>query len=170
MKYMLFITLALLGCRGNQGIQGPTGLPGSPGTPGIPGSSISFYTTPATTQECPTGGTDIILSQDSFNPNPWGIGPQPYNGLTQAITICNGMTGPAGINASQVIPIQFCNNASPTYPSNFPEYGLCINNTIYGVYSQNGGFLAELPPGTYNSDGINASCTFTIKSNCNVSN
>jgi hypothetical protein len=39
---------------------------------------------------------------------------------------------------------------------------------MYGVYSDNGGFLSELPPGEYSSDGINASCSFTIGANCSV--
>jgi len=71
--------------------------------------------------------------------------------------------------APSVTPVQLCPSSFvPTYPTTFPEYALCINGSLYGVYSANGGFLTELPPGQYNSDGVNASCTFTIEPNCVV--
>ena len=89
-------------------------------------------------------------------------GPRGFNGA-------DGATGPAGADATPVVPQQLCAPSFvPSYPNTFPEYALCIQNKLYGVYSSNGGFLAELPIGVYSSDGINASCTFTIKANCVV--
>jgi len=166
--------LLLTGCD----TQGPRGYTGSPGTPG---TSVSFYTQPATIQECPTGGTDIFIG-----PSTTSVSTERTNQF-QETTICNGAVGatgptgatgaqgpqgPAGQNGTDATPItfvQFCSGFTPTYPSSFPEYGICVNNVMYGVYSANGGFLAELLPGEYSSDGINASCTFTIGQNCQVS-
>ena len=80
------------------------------------------------------------------------------------------VTGPAGADGTQITIVQFCPGVIPTYPSNFPEIGECINGQLYGVYSANGGFLALLPPGAYSSNGINASCNFTILPNCVIQN
>jgi hypothetical protein len=67
-----------------------------------------------------------------------------------------------------VTPVRFCQGFTPKYPSSFVEYGVCIGGDMYGVYSDNGGFLTELPPGEYSSEGISASCTFTIEADCKV--
>lgn len=78
-----------------------------------------------------------------------------------------GQQGVAGIAGTQIVPVKFCvENAA--YPAVFPEYGLCINNQMYGVYSTNGGFLALLPVGSYNSNAVGSACTFTITTNCGV--
>ncbi len=82
-----------------------------------------------------------------------------------------GPTGPQGTPGAPgtlITPEQLCPGAGPSYPSTFPEYALCINGQLYGVYSANGGFLALLPPGEYTSAGINASCTFAIGANCQI--
>lgn len=73
-----------------------------------------------------------------------------------------GPVGPAGSPGTLLTPVQFCPNVTPNYPSTFPEYGFCIEGKLYGVYSTNGGFLALLPDGTYNSNAVGSSCTFTI--------
>lgn len=80
-----------------------------------------------------------------------------------------GPQGAPGSDAAQITPVELCPGFVPKYPYSFPEYGLCIDNQLYGVYSANGGFLALLPPGTYSSNGINASCNLTVASNCRVS-
>jgi hypothetical protein len=85
-----------------------------------------------------------------------------------------GPTGPAGSNGlngadgTQITVVQFCKGVAPSYPSTFPESGLCINGNLYGVYSANDGFLAYLPPGAYNSNAIGSSCNFTILPNCQI--
>lgn len=71
------------------------------------------------------------------------------------------------VSATQVV--QFCAGANTAYPGTFAEVGFCINNNLYAVYSANDGFLTLVPPGTYSSNGINASCTFTVLPNCVVS-
>lgn len=73
------------------------------------------------------------------------------------------------VNGTQVVPVQFC-LATTTYPSTFSEVGFCIDGSLYAVYSTNSGFMTEIPPGTYSSDGVNSSCTFTVSANCKVSN
>ncbi len=80
----------------------------------------------------------------------------------------NGSNGTNGVDGTQVTPVQFCKGFTLVYPSSFPESGVCISGQMYGVYSANDGFLALLPPGTYSSNGINASCTFTLLANCVV--
>jgi hypothetical protein len=79
-------------------------------------------------------------------------------------------SGANGTPGTVITAVQFCPNVTPVYPSTFPESGICLDGTMYGVYSANGGFLAALPPGQYSSDGINASCTFTIQPNCVIVN
>ena len=99
-------------------------------------------------------------------------GPAGSQGITGA-TGAQGATGPTGANGfdgTKVTLIQFCPGVTPTYPQTFPESGICIEGQLYGVYSANGGFLTLLPPGEYSSNGVGASCTFTIGENCQVSN
>lgn len=81
-----------------------------------------------------------------------------------------GAIGQTGVPGTAVTPVELCPASFvPSYPSTFPEYALCIGNSLYGVYSANGGFLALLPPGTYSSVGINATCTVVVGANCHVS-
>ena len=86
-----------------------------------------------------------------------------------------GATGPTGNQGATGTPgtvvyaVQFCPNVTTSYPNTFAEVAFCINNSLWAVYSQNDGFLTEVVPGTYSSDGINASCTFTVGSNCEIS-
>ena len=93
------------------------------------------------------------------------VGPQGTPGASVV-----GPQGVTGVNGSTVTPILLCSGVTPSYPNTFPEYAICLNNQLYGVYSSQGGFMALLPPGTYTSDGINASCTVTVGLNCQVSN
>jgi hypothetical protein len=95
---------------------------------------------------------------------PGATGPQGATGVVGPI----GPPGPSGVNGTVGQPIELCGACEASYPQTFPEYGLCINNNLYGVYSQNGGFLSILPPGAYSSDGINCSCAFTIGADCAV--
>jgi len=79
-----------------------------------------------------------------------------------------GAIGPAGSDGTVITAVQFCPASFvPTYPTTFPEVGLCIAGSIYAVYSANGGFLTLITNGSYSSDGINASCNFTV-SGCTV--
>lgn len=87
----------------------------------------------------------------------------------QGVAGADGADGADGQDITVVYAVQFCPSSFvPSYPSSFPEVGVCIGNNLYGVYSANNGFMVLLPPGTYSSNGINASCTFTILPNCEV--
>jgi len=85
-----------------------------------------------------------------------------------------GIQGPAGVNGlngadgTQITVIQFCPGVIPSYPSTFPEVGLCINRSVYAVYSANDGFLTLIPPGTYNSNAVGSACNFMVLPNCEV--
>lgn len=81
-----------------------------------------------------------------------------------------GPTGPPGKNGQDAIVgvIRLCPGAS-TYPTVFIEVAVCLNSKLYGVYSTNGGFLTELPPGSYTSNAVGSSCNFTVGANCLVS-
>lgn len=80
----------------------------------------------------------------------------------------SGSTGAAGQAGTIILPIKFCPNSVAVYPSVFPEYGVCIDNKLYAVYSANDGFLTEIPPGQYSSNAIGSSCTFTVLLNCQI--
>lgn len=84
-------------------------------------------------------------------------GPQGVAGST-------GATGPAGTTVREV---QLCPGTT-TYPTVFVEVALCINNTLYAVYSKNDGFLVRLVPGRYSSNAVGSSCSFTVFPNCEV--
>jgi hypothetical protein len=104
------------------------------------------------------------------------VGPPGSNGTngtqgapgSAGATGATGQQGQPGIDASGVTVVQLCVGCVPVYPSVFAEIAFCIQGNLYGTYSANGGFSALLNPGAYSSDGINCSCTFTIKPNCEV--
>src|ERR1700677_3386138 len=79
-----------------------------------------------------------------------------------------GPQGPEGISTYDAQPIQFCGNATPSYPTTFPEVGLCIQGQLYAVYSANDGFLALIPPGNYESNAIGSACNFTVGPGCAI--
>lgn len=121
---------------------------------------------PATPSQCPYGG--ITVSVNSGVPEVICNGATGLPGL-QGPTGQTGQTGSPGIDITPITFIQFC-PGTPSYPSSFPEIGICVNGSIYAVYSANGGFLTYTPPGVYNSNGIGVSCTFTILPNCGILN
>jgi hypothetical protein len=137
---MWLVMVLLIACQGPQGPAGPQGPTGQ-------GCTVS--TLNAGSLGAPNGGALVSCA----------------NG-TQAM-ILNGTNGTNGTNGSIITPVQFCTNSVTTYPSTFAEVGFCINGTLYAVYSANGGFETQVVSGEYGSDGINASCDFSV-SGCNV--
>lgn len=80
-----------------------------------------------------------------------------------------GPPGPPGTNGTSVIPVQFCPGYTGQYPTTFPEFGLCIGGSLYGVYWDSfNSWLAEVYPGTYKSTSTTAPCDFTVGPNCQV--
>ena len=143
----LTLSWALVGC-----VAGPEGAQGVTGAKGDQGSSPVVTTQPATSQECLNGGSEILV-----------------NGVEQTV-ICNGVQGQPGLPGTpgtKITLVQFCAE-TPSYPSTFPEVGLCIDGNLYAVYSIPGSFLALITPGRYQSNGIGSSCSFTVLPNCEV--
>ena len=116
---------------------------------------------------CPDG-TTVSISNGVGEVGPQGI--SGLNGVTGSTgaTGDQGVAGSNGTNATPVTIVQLCKGFTPTYPNIFPESILCLGTTAWGIYSANGGFGTVLEPGTYSSDGINASCTFTLSKDCVV--
>lgn len=100
------------------------------------------------------------IQGETGNPGATGpVGPKGDQGDT-------GPDGRPGADGTLVTLIKFCPTAVASYPLVFPEYGICVNNQIYAVYSANGGFLTVIPPGAYNSNAIGSACNFIVKPNC----
>lgn len=116
-------------------------IPGPTGATGLAGVGCTISQLPVNSSIAPNGGVLVLCGGDS------------------SAILQNGLNGQPG---TLIKPIQFCPGFTPSYPSSFPEYGFVIDGAVYGVYSDHGGFMALLPPGAYSSNGINASCTFTI--------
>lgn len=142
MKYTLITTMLILtSCMGYRGHRGNIGLTGSPGK-----NCTVVQNAGEAVITCPDGTQAIIK-----------------DGVTGAV----GPQGPAGTNATPVTMVKLCNDTA-TYPTVFVEYGMCLGGKLYAVYSQNGGFLAYLPNGTYHSNAIGSSCNLTVNG-CTVS-
>src|ERR1035437_8090771 len=77
------------------------------------------------------------------------------------------ITGAAGSPGTVILPVQFC-DGTPSYPSTFPEVGFCLDGKLYAVYSTNGGFMTEIPPGRYESNAVGSRCDFTVGEDCTV--
>lgn len=163
---LLTLTSCGSGPQGGVGPQGPVGPIGSQGPTGM---SIVSATVPDTSGKCTNGGVVILMAQDAQRSGVW----EPFDTNQSASIICNGVNGnngtngSNGVNATPVTVVKLC-PGNISYPSVFIETALCLNNTLYGVYSVNGGFLTELSPGQYSSDGVGSSCTFTVGANCTI--
>jgi hypothetical protein len=170
LSWILFLT----GCSINKG---------QDGSPGARGPKPVITTMPALVGECAFGGIEVNVDgvitvicngtpgANGTNGKDGSDGPQGLNGSNGQ----NGSQGPAGpqgnpgTDLTPIEMVQFCPNVAPNYPTTFPEYGFIINGKLYGVYSANGGFLAQLPPGQYLSNAIGNSCTFTVNADGSIS-
>lgn len=82
----------------------------------------------------------------------------------ESVMILNGTPG-----VSPISFVQFCPSVTPTYPSMFPEVGICYNNSLYAVYwDKHNAWLSSIPNGYYKSTSTSAPCNFHVV-NCNVS-
>lgn len=168
--YLALSIAVLLSACGPDQIAGPPGAngdTGATGQTGSPGISPTVTVNPASTNACPTGGYIIAINGSELTICNGAVGTPGVDG--KSIVGPPGAQGPAGTPGTQIRMVQFCPGVTPTYPSTFPESGIVIGSTVWGVYSANGGFLALLPPGQYSSNGINASCTFTINADGSIS-
>ena len=181
------VALSLTGCgreivrgpQGAQGIQGVTGAQGAPGENCTVTTLSACHAAPngGSLIACPDGTQSLVLNGATGAQGAQGAtGATGQQGATGSQGNAgqngsnghDGTNGHNGTNGTIVTAMQFCPGITPHYPSAFPEVGFCIAGTLYAVYSANDGFLAEITPGTYSSDGIHASCTFTVESNCEV--
>ena len=132
---------------------GKNGKDGHDGRPGVDAKAPTVSTRAANAQECSTGG--FVITVDDETPN----------------IVCNGATGLSGQNGSpgapgtQITLVQLCPGTT-MYPTTFVEVGVCVDDELWAVYSQNGGFLTKIPPGAYSSNGIGSSCNFTVAAHC----
>lgn len=101
-------------------------------------------------------------------PKDGGPGPKGNTG-TPGVAGAQGPKGDQGIPGTSVSIVSLCPGYGPThYPDNFPEQAFCIGGSLYGVYYTGAyAFLAELPPGNYNSTSPQG-CNLTISANCVV--
>jgi hypothetical protein len=161
---VVFVSFAITGCSDHSvGGQVASSVP-TP-TPKVDCSVVQTDT--GATISCPDGSTAKLT-----NGSNGAQGAQGISGLQGPV----GPSGPQGIpglngtNGTQIYMVQLCSGFTPTYPSVFPEYIEQIGTKDYGVYSANGGFWSYLPPGYYSSNGINASCSFTINVDGSITN
>lgn len=141
-----------VGSNGSQGVSGATGPQGAVGGQGARGEAGADGVNGSNGLPCTvvayTGGVQIVCP----------------DGSTQVV-----LNGVDGSDATPVTTVEFCGAGyEATYPTVFPEYGLIIGGKLYGVYSANGGFLAAMPAGAYTSNGINASCNFTVNADNSI--
>lgn len=114
----------------------------------------------------------LFACGDQYLPLPGPQGPKGDKGDTgnQGIPGSQGFQGNPGIPGvpgTQITAVQFCVGYTPTYPSLFPEIGLCINGNLYAeYYAPPSSGLVLLLPGYYRSTQTGAPCNFTVKSNC----
>jgi len=149
---------------------GPPGPPGPQGPQGVIGATgvANVFTTTSDPGACPNGGTVLLIAQDTANTGVW----EPSDKNQTSVLICNGTNGTngkPGANASLTM-VQFCPSYTTTYPSDFPEFGICVNNALYAVYwDGRNSWLSELVPGVYASTSTSAPCTFSVNANCLIS-
>jgi hypothetical protein len=170
-KKLIFILVLLSLC-------GCDRFKGDPGNPGVDGltSLVKLERVTMDSSLCESEAGVLVSSGLDLNRNAH----LENSEITQSQVVCDGASGQDGINGTSgsdgqdgtlVVPVQFCAASFvPSYPDTFPELGFCINNEMYGVYSTHGGFMVLLTPGQYNSNGVEASCTFTLNANCQVTN
>jgi len=79
----------------------------------------------------------------------------------------DGADGADGQDATPITVVRLCPGVS-VYPSTFVEVAFCLDNRLYAVYSANGGFQTEIPPGIYSSNAIGSACSFRVLPNCGI--
>lgn len=169
LSLLISIGLFIQACGSDDGY-GPTVLTGPAGNVGVsPTISITDFT--GQFGLC-TSGSGVFISV--VNPGEFSVS-DPHilcsglNGVNGSNGI-NGTNGTNGIDSTPLTVVQVCPASFvPSYPSTFPEVVFKLGTKLYGVYSANGGFLVEVTPGTYSSNGINASCTFTVNNDGTLS-
>ena len=147
------------------GATGATGATGAGGSAGSNGHSVVFQTTAAIPNDCPAGGSTIMMALDV---NDAGF----YSALDpnqQSVTLCNGMNGTNGTNG-QDAPVPAYTPVEPIMPCGntvaYKEVLLRLSNgQVLGAFSNDvSGYmtrLAFLPDGSF-IDTDTSGCNFTL--------
>ena len=141
---------------------GVTGSTGADGQAGSNGYSMVFAVAPASVQDCPAGGSTIVMALDVDRSQ--SITPADQN--IQSMTLCNGVAGQNGQNATPtaytpVEPILACGDNVA-----YKEVLLRLSDgQVLGSFSDNtsGSMtrLAFIPDGTFmNTDS--SGCVFSL--------
>lgn len=159
MNPSILISLILLhSCGVLKGDPGTSGAPGPQGSPGIQGPQ----------------GNPGALGPQGPKGDTGATGAQGYEG-PEGDTGATGAQGIPGVNGQDGAPgtiteaVQFCKGYTPNYPITFPEYGFCINRSLYAVYwDGHNAWWTKVVPGKYDSTSTSAPCDFTVGENCRV--
>lgn len=188
------VVALLMACTGPAGGKGKDGLPGEAGAPGAVYRCSVYQDVASVGIVCSDGSNATVYNGKDGLQGPNGDNALPCTTAatnTGALISCpdgsitevkNGQTGsqggigltgpigPQGEAGTGVSVVQFCPTFTASYPSTFPEYGLCIGGNLYAVYASatQGTFLAFLPPGAYSSTSNSALCSFNVASGCVV--
>ncbi len=162
-KLMIVLSLLVFTACGKVDIvKGERGDVGAPGAPGQNGQGCMIE--------------PIAASGIPYDPAQYGgalitcaNGPQLLTNGNPGVQGVEGQQGIPGTPGQVVQPVQLC-PGTPSYPSTFIEVAFCVDSQLWAVYSANGGFMTQLPPGNYSSNGIGSSCSFTVGANCQIGN
>lgn len=134
------------GDKGDTGPQGPAGIDG-----------VSCTVSPVSrSEEAPNGGSLITCA----------------NGITLILNGANGQDGEDGRDGTPgtaISAVRLC-PGDTVYPSTFIEVAFKFDGKLWAVYSTHGGFMTQLPPGRYSSNGVNSRCDFTVNNDLTISN
>lgn len=97
MKFCLILSFSsiLLSCgniKNQNGVDGKNGIDGKMGNSGSNAISLVSTSIPATAQQCPTGGSLILISQDTLGTGVWDATDKPETSFLS----CNGLAGGVG--------------------------------------------------------------------------
>ncbi len=137
---------------------GRDGAPGAAGPAGANGKGVAFKMVPASYNQCPTGGTLVMMSTDVDNSGVW----RSTNPNQQSAAICNGSS-----SITAYTPVDVIIPCGETIPNKEVLF-LLANGDLLGTVSANASGdltgLSLLANGSYRTtDGTN--CSFDLFSN-----
>lgn len=147
-KLVLFTTVVcfLSSCGKSTAEQGPAGKDGKDGV-----SCTIASISPS--MQAPNGGALITCE----------------NGSTLILNGQDGEDGRDGTPGTAISAVKLC-PGDTVYPSTFVEVAFKFDGRLWAVYSTHGGFMTQLPPGRYSSNGVNSRCDFTVNNDLTISN
>lgn len=137
------------------------GQDGTPGVPGVSGTSLVSTSIDASSEQCNTGGTVIVIANDTNHNNVYDLSDQNQ----QNVVICNGETGKFPL--LPISTVAACGSMS----SPWKEVLLCLSSgQILGDFSENASGLntrlSFITDGNYvNTDS--SGCNFQVITDTN---